>query len=262
MNRFTRTEKLLGAGAMDRLRAARVTVVGLGAVGSYAAEALARSGIGTLRLVDFDTVRLSNVNRQLYALESTLGRPKTDVARERVLDIHPACRVETMCTFVDAAGVDAVLDPAPDLLIDAIDSVGPKVTLLAACARHGVRAVSSMGAAMRTDPLAVRTGRLFESRACPLARLVRKRLKKRGVGPGADLRCVYSVEEVPERAREPGDIDEDPAGARGRPRTVLGSFACLTGIFGLVAAREAIIMLTAPPPPCADNGLSSAARSL
>src|SRR5512137_1279995 len=111
MERFIRTELLLGPEGLARLQSARVTVVGLGAVGSYAVEGLARAGIGALRLVDFDAVRLSNVNRQLYALDSTLGRPKAELARERVRDINPACRVESLNLFVDAQTVGAVLTP-------------------------------------------------------------------------------------------------------------------------------------------------------
>ena len=131
MNRFCRIEQLLGKASLEKLQAARVAVFGLGAVGSYAVEALARAGVGYLRLVDCDVVRLSNFNRQLYALESTLNRPKAEVARARVLDINPACTVEAHQAFVDGSTAQALLAQPLDVVVDAIDSVAPKVMLIA-----------------------------------------------------------------------------------------------------------------------------------
>lgn len=242
---------LLGTAAVRRLMRARVVVVGLGAVGSYAVEALARSAVGHLRLVDCDVIRESNVNRQLYALSSTLGRPKAEVARERVLDINPDCDVEALQTFADARTAPCFLADRPDVVIDAIDSLGPKIELIATVVRAGLYLVSSMGAATRTDPWAVRVGDLSETRACPLARFVRKWLRKKGIVSG--VRCVYSVE--PSDLKAPGGKaegmgKEDPLDTetpetaefhtRGRARAPLGSVSYLTGIFGLVAAREAV----------------------
>jgi tRNA A37 threonylcarbamoyladenosine dehydratase len=251
--RFSRTERLIGREALDRLSRARVVVVGLGAVGSYAVEGLARAGVGGLRLVDFDEVRLSNINRQLYALESTLGRSKVDVARERVLDINPACEVETLRLFVDAATAARAVAARPDAVIDAIDSVAPKVELLTAAVQAGLVVISSMGAATRTDPLAIRVGDIAETRHCPLARLIRKRLKQRGIGRG--IRCIYSVEPSDPRLRAgseggAGDavgVREVEILDRGRPRPPLGSLSCLTGIFGLIAAREALAAIVGWP---------------
>ncbi len=240
MHRFIRTELLLGPDAMARLRRARVVVAGLGAVGSYAVEGLARAGVGALRLVDFDTVHASNINRQLYALESTLGRLKVDVAASRVRDINPDCAVEALPLFVGADTVERVLDGAPDVVIDAIDSLSPKVQLLAAAARARLFTISSMGAATRTDPLALRVGDLAETEHCPLARLIRKRLRKFGVTGG--IRCVYSIEPARRHAETActGAAEEAEAMPRGRTRRPLGSLSVLTGMFGLVAAREAI----------------------
>ena len=244
-----RTETLLGAEAMERLGRARVYIFGLGAVGSYAVEGLARTGVGMLRLVDFDTIKESNRNRQLYALRSTLGLAKTDVARSRVLDINPDCRVEAVREFAHAGSLEALLDGGPDLIVDAIDSLNPKVDLIQAGVKLGVPVFSALGAATRLDCGAVRFGKLFGTKGCPLGRLVRKRLRRRGVDDG-DLWCVYSDEDrnldaVRERGtEEPGDEEEY---RRGRDRRVLGSIATLTGIFGLRLAHEAVLRLAAAP---------------
>lgn len=248
MSRFIRTELLLGEPAMATLRDATVVVCGLGAVGSYATEALARAGVGALRLVDFDTVQASNLNRQLYALDSTLGRPKTEVAAERVADINPECRLEPMKTFIDQVTLPDVLHGNPDVVIDAIDSLGPKVSLLRYAVEHGHAVISSMGAATRTDPFAIRVDDIANTVNCPLARLLRKRLRRQGVHAG--IRCIYSTEPA-RRTRAAAEAKE-----RGRPRAPLGSLSFMTGMFGLIAAREAVAALlgwaseeAAPPRP-------------
>jgi len=240
--RFSRTRALLGAEAMERLRRATVLVAGLGAVGSYAVEALARSGVGRLRLADFDIVQPSNLNRQLYALGSTLGRPKVEVAAERVRDIHPDCVVEARRVFIAGDTLGLLLAEPPDVLVDAIDALGPKVALLAAAHRAGVWTISAMGAATRTDPLAIRVADLAHTERCPLARWVRRRLRALGIVSG--IRCVYSIEPAP-RAAEAA-ADPPPAEfelRRGRARRALGSLPTVTGMFGLVAAHEAILHL-------------------
>lgn len=244
--RFSRIEKMIGADGLHKLKGSFVVVVGLGAVGSYCVEGLARAGVGRLRLVDFDEVRASNINRQLYALESTVGKAKTEVAAGRVADINPKCQVETMRCFFDDATADAVLAGSPDLVIDAIDSVAPKTHLLAELVARGIPVISSMGAALRTDPTLVRTGPLSQVKNCPLARLVRKRLRKRGLS--VEFACVYSTESVhdlPDDAvSEAGDASEETL-RRGRVRRTLGSLPTLTGIFGLTAANLAIKTLIA-----------------
>ncbi len=240
--RFARLERMVGAEGLRRLAAARVAVVGLGAVGSYAVEGLARAGVGALRLVDHDEVRPTNVNRQLHALGSTIGRPKVEVLRERVLDINPRCAVEALRLFVHVDTLDRVLSGPPDLVIDAIDSVTPKVELLAEAVARGIPVLSSMGAALRTDPTKVRVGPLARSERCPLAKQVRKRLRQRNVSVA--FPCVYSDEPVSGRiAASVGTDGGEESFERGRPRRVLGSLPTLTGIFGLVAANEALRML-------------------
>lgn len=244
MDRFARTRLLLGDEAMARLAAARVAVVGLGAVGSYAVEGLARAGIGHLRLVDFDLVRPININRQLFALDSTVGQPKVEVARRRVLDINPDCAVEALCLFVSSETIADVLRPPLDFLIDAVDSLGPKVTLLAGAVRAGIPVISCMGAASRTDPLAIRIGDLSETEHCPLARWVRKRLRRLGITTG--IPCVYSLEPPAPVTAPPEPVDKE-VHPRGRPRRPLGSLSCVTAVFGLTAANEVILRLAKFP---------------
>ncbi len=241
-NRFARTEMLLGPDGLERLRGARVLVAGLGAVGSYAVEGLARAGVGYLRLADFDVVQPSNINRQLYALESTVGRQKTEVAAERIRDINPACEVDARRVFIDGETAPGLFDGGLDVVIDAIDSLNPKVALLRAARQAGLWTVSCMGAATRTDAAAIRTGDIAATEHCPLARLVRKRLRRVGVASG--ILCVYSVE--PPRAAVPAGESTDPVPPgfehrRGRKRPPLGSLSTLTGMFGLIAATQAIL---------------------
>lgn len=243
-DRLARMRLLVGEAGLERLRDSFVSVVGLGAVGSYAVEALARAGVGRLRLVDFDEIRASNVNRQLFALGSTLGRPKCEEAARRVLDIQPSCRVEALRLFVDRDTVGMALAGPPALVIDAIDSLNPKVTLLRAACELGVPLISSMGAALRTDPLRIKVGPLSEARGCPLAARVRKRLRAQGVSPS--MPCVYSTEParaLMRNARARASGTEEPGLKRGLDRAVFGSLPTLTGIFGLVAANEALRLL-------------------
>lgn len=244
---FSRIERMIGSEGLRVLSGVRVVVVGLGAVGSYAVEALARSGVGTLRVVDIDVVRVSNINRQLYALHTTVGRPKVDVAAERIAAINPACRVEPMQVFVHTDTLNDVLAGRVNMVIDAIDSLTPKVALLAEVVRQNLPVISCMGAALRTEPLDIRVDVLSNTTHCPLARKVRKWLWRREVT--TDFTCVYSREptmHLPESATgEPqpdSSTSPDHAGdyERGRPRRVLGSLPTLTGIMGLVAANTAL----------------------
>lgn len=237
-----RIERLLGAEGLAVLGRSCVAVVGLGAVGSYAVEALARARLGRLRVVDFDVVHPSNINRQLYATCETIGRAKVELARQRIASINPDCRVETLACFADKKTAGQILAPPVDLCIDAIDSVGPKVQLLAAADRLGVPVVSAMGAALRTDPRAIQVSPLSQTRICPLARQVRRQLGR--LREAADPICVWSDQptaDLPDEAV--GQPESDPHLQRGRPRRTLGSLPTLTGIFGLVCANTAMQML-------------------
>jgi tRNA A37 threonylcarbamoyladenosine dehydratase len=244
MQQFSRLERLIGADGLQRLQEASVAVVGLGAVGGHVTEALARSGVGRLRLYDHDTIGPSNVNRQLLAVASTLGRNKADVARERVLDINPDCRVDGHPLFIHEETLAQVLKPRPDVVVDAIDAVNPKLALLAGAWARDIPTFSSMGAALRRRTDCIHVADLMDSYQCPLARRMRKLLRRRDVGRG--ITCVFSSEEVEFDYTDPDaeDHSDDPQYDRGRRRRVLGSLPTVTGIFGLTLANEVLNHLT------------------
>ena len=243
---FYRTELLLGSEALRKLHNSQVTIVGLGAVGSYATEALARAGVGNMTLIDFDVVTESNINRQLFALHSTLGQNKSDLAARRVKDINPDCNVTGLHLFVHVDTAEQFLEPRPQLIIDCIDSLNPKLALLQLATENNIPVISSMGAALRSDPAKIKFGPLKHTEHCPLARLVRKKLRQRKASIKFD--CVYSTEEVWHKTDDSivdGDLKEHMDGRRGRVRRSMGSLPTITGIFGLILANEAIRMLTA-----------------
>lgn len=255
---YTRTGLILGGDGLARLRNSCVLIAGLGAVGSYALEALARAGVGAFRLIDFDVVQPSNINRQLLATHASLGRLKTDAARERILSINPSARVETRNELINSKSVASFFEgdwsSSPDYAIDAIDSLGPKVAYIAETLRRGVPLISSMGAALRVDASLPRVGRLTDVSYCPLAAQIRKRLRRLGVNTD-DVRCVYSPEPIRENLRAgaerllrvapakeltPETLDSPP----GRPRNTLGSLPTIVGIFGLRTAHEVMMELS------------------
>ncbi len=239
-DRVKRTRMLLGDKGMERLQQANVMVVGLGAVGGYALEALARAGVGHLILVDFDVFDASNINRQILALTSTVGQKKTDVAKARVLDINPDCQVETVDTFVNADTLPKLLDRPLDYVVDAIDALNPKCCLIESLFERKVPFISSMGAALKSDPSCIKTGKLSASKNCGLAKFIRKRLRKRGVEI-SQINCVFSDEQVtlPETALS---LDGE-APDNGRLRHTLGSLPTITAIFGLTIANHVITSL-------------------
>ncbi len=242
MERFLRTERLIGSDNMEILKSRTILVAGLGAVGSYAVEGIARLGVGSIRLADFDTVSRSNINRQLFALESTIGLSKVDVAAARVKDINPDCLVSPMNLFVHKDTIDKLTEQPLDLIIDAIDSLNPKIELLTFAYNNKIPIISSMGAALRTDPSKIKSGDIFDTHRCPLSKQVRKRLRNRRVGRG--ISCVYSTERVDFSYIDP---ENETAGEdlydRGLKRRVLGSLPTLPGIFGLILANMAYRML-------------------
>ncbi len=257
-NQFHRIELMIGREKVEKLHRSFVVIAGLGAVGGFALEALARAGVGRFRLIDCDRVTPSNINRQVLATWETVERKKTEVARERVMAIHPACRVETMDLLINAGSIPEIFrfeEGRPDLLIDAIDSLGPKVELLAAALAEKIPVFSSMGAALRTDPSQIRVGPLTEVTHCRLSAMLRKRIRRKGVNTD-DIRCVYSTEPVREERKRggkegtgesgilPPEFSEDDRRLHGRRRSTLGSLPTLTGIFGLLIAHEAIRILT------------------
>lgn len=228
---WERTRIVIGDDGVARLRSARVLLAGLGGVGSYAAEVLARGGVGHLTLADFDLVAPSNLNRQLVALGSTLGQKKLVVMGERVSDINPDCRLTLLDRFLQADEMAQVLATGFDYVVDAIDSLNSKIALIATAIDLGIPVASSMGAGGRTDPSRIQVGDLMDSRGCPLARVVRQRMRRRGVDRG--VLAVWS-EERPCAPLPPEHND------RGRPRAVNGTVSYLPALFGMTLAGAVI----------------------
>lgn len=191
MRQFCRTEMLIGADAQQKLNDSSVAVFGLGGVGSFTVEALARAGVGHLTLVDFDTVDPTNINRQLFALHSTVGKYKTEVAKSRILDINPNAQVTTLCCRFDQTTASAVDFSRFNYVVDAIDTVSSKLLLAKICFEQNVPIISCMGTGNKFDAGAFRVADVFETKMCPLAKVMRKELKARGV---SRLKVVYSEE--------------------------------------------------------------------
>ena len=234
---FSRTERLLGKAAMEKLRKSRVAVFGIGGVGGYVCEALVRSGIGAFDLVDSDVVSPSNLNRQIIALHSTMGRYKTEVMRERMLDINPETDVRVYNCFFLPENRDEFPFPSYDYVVDAMDTVSAKLALAETAKEHGIPLISSMGAGNKLDGSAFRVSDVFETHTDPLARVMRRELKKRGI---ERLKVVWS-EEPPLASQE--ETEEDPSGKPGR--TAPGSVAFAPSVAGLILAGEVIRDLTA-----------------
>lgn len=207
---FSRTELLLGSGGMERLRSASVAVFGIGGVGGYAVEALARSGIGCLHLIDHDKISVSNLNRQIIATVSTLGRYKVDVAKERILDINPEVKVHIYRTFYMPETEGEFDFSKYDYVVDAIDTVTGKLALIMRAKQAGVPVISSMGAGNKLDASAFEVADIYQTSVCPLARVMRRELKKRGV---QSLKVVYSKEQPVRSSRPPGSNAFVPAAA-------------------------------------------------
>ncbi|MDR2893927.1 MAG: tRNA threonylcarbamoyladenosine dehydratase [Alistipes sp.] len=194
-----RTELLLGAEKLERLRRARVLVVGLGGVGAYAAEMVARAGVGRMTIADADTVNITNINRQLVALHSTVGRPKAEILADRLRDINPEIELTIVNRYIRDEATWELLDSAPfDYVVDAIDTLSPKAALIKGALDRGLRLVSSMGAGAKTDPTKVEIRDIRDSHHCPLAHMLRKRLHKWDIHTG--FHAVFSPEPVREGA--------------------------------------------------------------
>jgi tRNA A37 threonylcarbamoyladenosine dehydratase len=239
--RFGGMSRLYGADNAARLRAAHACVIGIGGVGSWAAEALARSGIEHLTLIDLDHVAESNINRQVHALDATLGQAKVLAMRERVAQINPACRVDCIEEFIAPDNVSQLIPPC-DIVIDAIDQVRAKAALIAHCRRAGIALVTTGGAGGRSDPTQLRIDDLSRTTQDPLASKVRATLRKEYGFPrepkkkfGVD--CVYSVE--PLRRPQGAACDTDEAGLHGLNCAGYGSSVCITAGFGFAAAARA-----------------------
>ena len=244
VNQFSRTELLLGTEGLARLGRARVAVFGIGGVGGYAVEALARSGIGTLDLIDDDRVCLTNLNRQIIATYRTIGEQKVEVARQRVEEINPKATVYTHPVFYTPETAGQFDFSQYDYVIDAIDTVSGKLELVEQAYRSGVPIISSMGAGNKLDPTALEVADIYETSVCPLARVMRRELKRRGI---PKLKVVYSrepamkpLEELSNGCRTHCVCPPDAARTCAQRRQVPGSTAFVPAVAGLIMAGEVI----------------------
>lgn len=243
--RFSRTELLLGSAGMARLHVARVAVFGIGGVGSFAAEGLARAGIGFLRLVDGDEIDVTNINRQIHALTSTVGQNKAEAMKRRIRDIHPEAEVEAVTEFYRAEAADRLLDGGLDYVVDAVDMVTAKLSLAEACQQRGLSLISSMGTGRKLDPTQFQVADLYDTRVCPLAKVMRRELSARGV---TRLKVVYSPE-PPVKEADATAEETHPASARGgaqgirsggvRRRTI-GSVSFVPSVAGMIIAGAVV----------------------
>ena len=231
MTLYSRTQQLVGSHGLQRLKEAHVLVVGLGGVGGYAAEMLCRAGVGKLTIVDGDTVAPSNINRQIIALQSTVGQSKAELFRERLHDINPDCQINAVQQFLrDQALIDLLQAERYDYVVDAIDTLSPKTFLLYHAHRLGLPVVSSMGSAGKLDPAAVHIADISKSHTCPLAAALRKRLHRLGVQDG--ITVVFSTEKT-----NPESVLEDPSQNK---RTSIGTISYLPPLFGCHCASVVI----------------------
>ena len=230
-----RTSLLLSENNLQHLQHSHILVVGVGGVGAYAAEMLVRAGVGHITIIDSDCVAPSNINRQLIALHSTIDKPKVDVLAQRLLDINPALQLTAIQRYVDVEGVETLLQTKYDFVVDAIDTVAPKVALLATCLQVNIPVVSSMGAGARIDPTQIRYADINQTTHCGLARAVRSRLRKMNIRH--KLPVVYSTE-IPRT-----DAVKEVTGERNK-RTTVGTVSYMPAIFGCYLAAFVIQRLT------------------
>ena len=253
LHRFSRTELLIGSSGLSTLANKHVMICGIGGVGSYAAEALGRAGVGMITLVDFDDICLTNVNRQIHALSSTVGQCKVEAMAARLRDINPAAEIRPVKEFFSAENAGRLLTPRPDYVLDAIDHFTAKASLITTCRQQGIPVISSMGAANKLDPTKIEVSDISATKNCRMARSMRKILKNSGITSGVQV--VYSTE----LHRE---LDPASASACGTDcicpnqseqtfrcehrRVILGSISYIPSIFGLTMAGVVINELLTP----------------
>lgn len=244
LNEFSRTELLLGAERMERLKKASVAVFGIGGVGSFTAEALARCGIGKLVLFDDDRICLTNINRQIIAARSTVGKPKIEVMRDRILDINPAAEVELHPTFYSAENADEFDMTQWSYVVDAVDTVSAKLVLIERAKAAGTPIISCMGAGNKLDPTRFEVADIYETSVCPLAKVMRRELRKRGID---HLKVVYSKEEPLTPAGDDSNSCKFhcicPPGTKRKcsiRRQVPGSISFVPPVAGLILAGEVV----------------------
>lgn len=234
-DRLSRMRLMVGESALKKLEKSHVCIVGCGAVGGYVLESLARAGIKHLTLIDFDTISITNINRQLLALNSTIGQKKVDVARQRIADISNDIQVDTLEILINQETVSKIIEIKPDFVVDAIDSLNPKVCLIETLVKNNIPFVSCMGAALKTKANLIQVEKMKNTRNDPLAGFIRKYLRRRGVP--LDFNVVYSPELTKDKSKlaMPESVPE-----KGRARHQMGSLPTITGIFGLTCAQVAL----------------------
>ena len=231
--RFSRTELLIGKEGLDKLKSARIAVFGIGGVGAYVAEALARSGVGSLDLIDNDTVDISNINRQLIALTSTVGRFKTEVMRERINDINSDCRVYEHRFFYLPENRDKIDFTKYDYIVDAVDTISAKIDIIVRAKELDIPVISSMGAGNKLNPADFEVADIYDTSVCKLAKVMRRELKARGV---TDLKVVYSKEI--NTLRYEAELDEKSLSSK--KRSIPASIAFVPPVVGLIIASEVV----------------------
>ena len=248
LNQFSRTELMLGKRAMERLANSRVAVFGIGGVGGYTVEALVRSGVGALDIIDDDKVCLTNINRQIYATRKTIGKYKVDVAAERIAEINPNCAVATYKTFYTPETADQFDFSHYDYIVDAIDTVTGKIGLVLQAQAAGVPIISSMGAGNKLNPTAFEVADIYDTSVCPLAKVMRKELSRRGVKA---LKVVYSkekpltpIDDLEISCKEHCICPPDTARKCTARRQVPASNAFVPSVVGLIIASEVVKDLT------------------
>jgi len=241
MNPFLRSEWLMGKEAIDRLQKSKVAVFGVGGVGSYVVEGLTRSGIGSLVLVDCADIHITNLNRQIHATMKTIGRPKVDVMMERILDINPYAQVTIHREFYIPGESDDLIDNSIDYIVDAIDTVTGKIGLVVLAKEKDIPIISSMGAGNKLDPTRFEVADIYSTSVCPLAKVMRKELRKRNIG---SLKVVYSTEKPikPMSDSQAGNIST--ADGRSSIKQLPGSVPFVPSVAGLIIAAEVVKDLT------------------
>lgn len=244
-HKFSRTELLIGSEGLEKLEKSKVVVFGIGGVGSFTAEALARGGVGNLILVDDDNVCLTNLNRQIIALYSTISKPKVEVMRDRILDINKECNVKIHKTFVTEENIGDIIDEDTDYVVDAIDTVTSKIALVLWCQQHNIKIISSMGTGNKFDPTKFRIADIYKTKICPLAKVMRYELKRREV---KSLKVLYS-EELPVKPRtedvvtcKEGCVCSGSGGSKKcmTKRQIPGSISFVPPVAGMIIGGEVI----------------------
>lgn len=231
LHKFSRTELLLGKKGIEKLKNSKVAIFGIGGVGSYAVEGLARAGIGTLVLIDNDTICLTNINRQIHATTKTIGVEKVEAMKNRILEINPDAKVITHATFLNPDNSDELICQDYDYIVDAIDTISSKLDLIVKAKIKNISIISSMGAGNKLDPTRFEIADIYKTSMCPLAKVIRRELKKRNI---VSLKTVYSKEEplIP--------ISDDTNSEENGKRQTPGSISFVPSVVGLIIASEVV----------------------